>query len=156
MTAAVQFLYLPNRHTRILCVASVEYSTHASHGCGDYVSLLKLGGFFFLFVSVDWCWWCRGYDACGFDSENSGELHGTVALAGEEFGAVEAEGFDADEDLAGLGDGDGALFWGEGVSLGGFFFFLLGEGGWCWGFFFFLFSFFLFLLEYNRDLPLLS
>lgn len=42
-----------------------------------------------------------------------------MALAGEEFGAVEAEGFDADEDLAGLGDGDGALFWGEGVSLGG-------------------------------------
>lgn len=112
---AVQFLYLSNRHTCILCIASVKYSTHASHGCGDYVSLLKLGGFFFfffVFVFVDCCWcWCRGYDACGFDSENSGELHGTVALAGEEFGAVEAEGFDADEDLAGLGGGDGALFW---------------------------------------------
>lgn len=119
MTAAVQFLYLPSRHTCILCVPSIEYSTHASHGCGDYVSLLKLGGFFFfffVFVCVDWwCWWCwcwcRGYDACGFDSENSGELYGAVALAGEEFGAVEAEGFDADEDLAGLGGGDGALFW---------------------------------------------
>lgn len=117
---AVQFLYLSNRHTCILCIASIILSTHASHGCGDYVSWLKLGGFFFFFFFffVDswccWCWWCRGYDACGFDSENSGELHGTVALAGEEFGAVEAEGFDADEDLAGLGDGDGALFWGEG------------------------------------------
>lgn len=137
MTAAVQFLYLSNRHTCILCIPSVEYSTHASHGCGDYVSLLKLGGFF---VFVDWCcWWCRGYDSCGFDSENSGELYGTVALAGEEFGAVDAEGFDADEDLAGLGDGDGALFFGS-VSLGGLSF--LGGGGWCWGFFFFLFLFF--------------
>lgn len=129
MTAAVQFLYLPNRHTCILCIPSVKYSTHASHGCGDYVSLLKLGGFFFFFfVFVDWCWcWCRGYDACGFDSENSGKLHGTVALAGEEFGAVEAEGFDADEDLAGLGGGDGALF--GSVSLGGvsLFFFFGGE-----------------------------
>lgn len=124
---AVQFLYLSNRYTCILCIASVKYSTHASHGCGDYVSLLKLGGFFF-FVSVDWCCWCcwgcRGYDACGFDSENSGELHGTVALAGEEFGAVEAEGFDADEDLAGLGGGDGALFWGRGLVWGAFLFFV--------------------------------
>lgn len=51
-----------------------------------------------------------------------------MALAGEEFGAVEAEGFDADEDLAGLGDGDGALFWGErGVSLGGVSLFFWGE-----------------------------
>lgn len=53
-----------------------------------------------------------------------------MALAGEEFGAVEAEGFDADEDLAGLGDGDGALFWGErGVSLGGVSLFFWGEEG---------------------------
>lgn len=53
-----------------------------------------------------------------------------MALAGEEFGAVEAEGFDADEDLAGLGGGDGALFLGRGVSLGGvslFFFLSRGE-----------------------------
>lgn len=64
-----------------------------------------------------------------------------MALAGEEFGAVEAEGFDADEDLAGLGDGDGALFWGEGVSLGGLSF--LGGGGWYWVFFFFFFFFYI-------------
>lgn len=76
-----------------------------------------------------------------------------MALAGEEFGAVEAEGFDADEDLAGLGGGDGALF--GSVIWGRFsFFFFWGEVEWCWVFFFSLF-FFLFLLEY-RYLPLLS
>lgn len=33
-----------------------------------------------------------------------------MPLASEEFGAVESEGADADEDLAGFGGGDGALF----------------------------------------------
>jgi hypothetical protein len=43
-----------------------------------------------------------------------------MALTGEELGAVEAEGFDADEDLAGFGGGDGAVleledFWAAGL-----------------------------------------
>lgn len=73
-----------------------------------------------------------------------------MALAGEEFGAVEAEGFDADEDLAGLGDGDGALFLGgRGLVWGAFLFFVsFGWGGGVGDFSFFFF-FFLFLLEYT-------
>lgn len=78
-----------------------------------------------------------------------------MALAGEEFGAVEAEGFDADEDLAGLGGGDGALFWGEGVSLGGVSLSFGEEEADGVGGFSFFFFLFLFLLEY-RYLPLLS
>ena len=33
-----------------------------------------------------------------------------MTLTGEKFRAVEAEGFDLDEDLASFGDGNGALF----------------------------------------------
>lgn len=54
-------------------------------------------------------------EADGFDAEDAGELHdggGRVAAAGEDLGAVETEGFDADEAFAFLGDGDG-----EGLEL---------------------------------------
>lgn len=50
--------------------------------------------------------WCRFYDARSFDAEDARELDGAYGCAavapGEELGVVETEGFDAEEDLAGL------------------------------------------------------
>ena len=60
-------------------------------------------------------------NADAFDAEDAGEGDaGGVALAGEEFGAVEPECFDADEDLAGLGFGDWSAFESEGFGSAGF------------------------------------
>lgn len=93
-----QLLHLPRRHAGELRVPAVERPAHAAHGRGDDVARLELaaGSVF--------------HEPRGFDAEDAGEGDvRAVALSGEEFGAVEAERFDADENPAGRGLGRGAL-----------------------------------------------
>lgn len=59
--------------------------------------------------------WTSNDEPDALDAENAWEGHtGGSAAAGEELGAVEAEGFDVDEDLAGVGGGHGKGFEKEG------------------------------------------
>jgi hypothetical protein len=87
-------LSLRRWHARILGIAAVEVSAHAAHGCSDDIARLEfVAGRFF-------------DDADALDAKNTrkGDTGG-VPLTSEELRAVEAEGFDADEDLTGLGMG---------------------------------------------------
>ena len=76
-----------------------ESLTHSTHSSSNNITLLKLST-------------RRLFNkSSSLDAEDSREFDaGTVALTGEEFGSVEAEGLDADEDPASLGLWDWALY----------------------------------------------
>ena len=95
-------------HARVFGVAAVESAAHAADDGGDGV------------VGVEFASWCRGDETDGFDAEDPWEGDaGGGALAGEHFGAVQAEGFDADQDPAVGGGGDGAVLEGEDAGSAG-------------------------------------
>ena len=77
------------RYARIFGVTAVELTPHSAHSRCDHIALLE-------FIARR-----LFHQADRLDAQNSGEFDAwRVALPGEEFGAVEAEGLDADQDLA--------------------------------------------------------
>jgi hypothetical protein len=81
-------------NTRILGITAVEVSPQTAHGCGDDIAGLE----FFAGRFFD--------DPDSLNAEYAWEGDpGRVALASEELGTVEAEGFDSNEDLTDLGFG---------------------------------------------------
>lgn len=86
-------------HERILRIPAVDFPPQSAHARGHDVAVGEFGA------------GARGDEADAFDAEDAREADvGGLAEAGEEFGAVEAEGFDVYKDLAFRWDGDGTLF----------------------------------------------
>jgi hypothetical protein len=91
-------LHLRSRNAGVFGIAAVELSPHASHRGRDEVAFAELAS------------WRVLDEPSRLDAENARKPHRRrMALSREQLGAVEAEGLDLDQNLAGLRHRHGTL-----------------------------------------------